>query len=500
MENNIIKYDLCVIGGGPAGYAAAMRAIDFGKKVILIEKHKVGGAGIYNGALTSKTMWELSQKVATINKSLYKAGRRRLDITWDDVKETEKDAIFERKFQYSTHLKMLEAKLKDSFTYERGEAKMLNKNEVSIECKNGSSSTVWAENIIIATGSRPRMLPNIEVDEKVILTSDGIHHIDDFPRSLVIVGAGVIGCEYATMFSSFGKTKVHLIDKADRILPFEDHDISDLVDSNLRKNGVTIHHKADLVRLEQIHGEVEYELAYEDGRREVIRVEKALLSIGRVPNVENIGMENAGVLMSKRGRHIGDDDTQTNIPNIYAVGDVSGRIALVNMGELEGRHAVEKMFTDKKDRLSYDNISNIMFLDPEVAAVGMNEKQCAEKGIGVKVVKIDFSLIARAIAMRKTQGFFKIIVTNDKEMKILGMRAIGEHASSAIQAVALLIKMNKGIEELAELVHPHPSIIEGIQECVRMLLNKSVFKSSIFKDKLKCYSCVDGVCTPLQRL
>jgi dihydrolipoamide dehydrogenase len=302
------------------------------------------------------------------------------------------------------------------------------------------------------------------------------------------------------MFSSFGKTKVHLIDKADRILPFEDNDISDLVDSNLRKNGVTIHHKAELVRLEKVHGEVEYELAYEDGRREVIRVEKALLSVGRVPNIENIGMENAGVLMSKRGRHIGDDDTQTNIPNIYAAGDVSGRIALVNMGELEGRHAVEKMFSKTTTRLSYDNISNIMFLDPEVAAVGMNEKQCSAKGIPVKVVKIDFSLIARAIAMRKTQGFFKIIVTNDKEMKILGMRAIGEHASSAIQAVALLIKMDKGIEELAELVHPHPSIIEGIQECVRMLLNKSVFKSSIFKDKLKCYSSVDEVCTPLQRL
>lgn len=500
MENNIDKFDIIVIGGGPAGYAATMRAIDYGKKVMLIEKDKVGGASIYNGALTSKTMWELSQKVSTINKSLYKAGRRRLDLTWEDVKETEKEAVFERKFQYSSHLKMLQAKLKDSFVYERGVGTMLSKHEVEIKRIDGTETIVKADYIIIATGTRPRKIPTIEVDEKVILTSDGIHHIDDFPRSLVIVGAGVIGCEYATMFSNFGKTKVYLIDKADRILPFEDNDISDLVDANLRKNGVTIHHKADLVRLEKIHDEVEYELAHPDGRREVIRVEKALLSVGRIPNVEGIGMENAGVLMSKRGVHIGDDDTQTNIENIYAVGDVSGRITLVNMGELEGRHAVERICDDSTERLSYDNISNIMFLDPEVAAVGMNEKQCIEKGIPIKVVKIDFSCIARAIAMRKTQGFFKIIVTNDDEMKILGMRAIGEHASSAIQAVALLIKMNKGIEELAELVHPHPSIIEGIQECVRMLLNKSIFKSSIFKDKLKCYSCVDGVCTPLQRL
>lgn len=500
-ENSTKKYDVCIIGGGPAGYAAAMRAVDFDKSVVLIEKDKLGGAGIYNGALTSKTMWELSRKVDTINTNLYTAGRRQLEVTWDDVQKTIKEAIFERKFQYSSHVKLLDTKLKDKFSYEKGMATMISNHEIEIKRKDDTETTIWAENIVIATGSRPRIIPNIDVDEKIIMTSDGIHHMESFPKSLVIVGAGVIGCEYATMFSSFSKTKVYLIDKADHILPFEDRDISSLVANNLKKNGVTIHNKASLERLEKIDGEVEYELAYEDGRKEVIRVEKALLSIGRIPNVEHIGMDNAGVKMSERGRHIGDDDTQTNVPNIYAVGDVSGNISLVNVGELEARHAVERMFMEKQpERISYDNISNIMFLDPEVAAVGMNEKQCAEKNIPIKVVKIDYSCIARAIAMRKTEGFFKIIVTNDKEMKILGMRAIGEHASSAIQAVALLIKMDKGIEELAELIHPHPSIIEGIQECVRMLLNKSVFKSSIFKDKLKCYSCVDGVCTPLQRL
>ena len=141
-----------------------------------------------------------------------------------------------------------------------------------------------------------------------------------------------------------------------------------------------------------------------------------------------------------------------------------------------------------------------MFLNPEGAAVGMNEQDCIKNNIPVKVVKIDYSILARAIAMRKPDGFFKIIVTNDKEMKILGMRAVGEHASSTIQAVGLLIKMDVGIKVLAELVHPHPSIVEGIQECVRMLLNKSVFKSSVFKDKLSCYSLVDGVKTPLERL
>jgi dihydrolipoamide dehydrogenase len=317
---------------------------------------------------------------------------------------------------------------------------------------------------------------------------------------MVIVGAGVIGCEYATIFSNFGKTKVYLIDRLDRILPFEDEDISSMVAKNLQENGVVIHHNASLNRMEVVDGKVEYELSYPDGRKEIITVQKALLSVGRVPNIENINLEGIGVELSQRGRHIGDDDTRTSIDNIYAVGDVTGRIALVNMGEIEARHAVEKMFGLIDYRLSYDNVCTIMFLNPEVALVGMNEQQCIEGNIPVKIVKLDYSVIARAIAMRKTQGFFKIIVTNDEEMRILGMRAVGEHASSAIQAVGLLIKMNVGIEVISELVHPHPSIVEGIQECVRMLLNKSIFKSSVFKDKLACYSLVDGVKTPLERL
>ncbi|MEO9531744.1 MAG: NAD(P)/FAD-dependent oxidoreductase [Crocinitomicaceae bacterium] len=493
------KYDLIVIGGGPAGYAAAMRAIDFGKKVCLIEKAKVGGAGVYHGALSSKTLWELSQRVKNVNETIVSLGRDRFELSWEEVKKTLEEAVFERKFQYSCHIKLLKTNRADLFTYARGYGKIIDPHTVKVTKEDGTIEDYHSEYIIIATGSTPRTLPNIATDEKIIMTSDGIDQIEDFPKSLVIVGAGVIGCEYATIFSNFGKTKVYLIDRSDHILPFEDDDISRIVAKNLEKHGVTIHHKASLDRMEVIDGEVEYEITC-DGKKEIIRVEKALLSVGRIPNISNIGMEELGIEMGKSGRHIGDDDTQTNIPNIFAAGDVSGRIALVNMGEIEARHAVERMFGGKSERLSYDNVCTIMFLEPEVASVGLNEKQCIEQNIPVKIVKLDYSVMARAIAMRKTQGFFKIIVTNDDEMKILGMRAVGEHASSAIQAVALLIKTKQGIAELAELVHPHPSIVEGVQECVRMLMNKSIFKSSVFKDKLACYSLVDGVKTPLQRL
>jgi dihydrolipoamide dehydrogenase len=492
------KYDLCVIGGGPAGYAAAMRAIDFGKKVILIEKGKLGGAGIYDGALASKAMWELSTKYKTVRDEINVDPES--DISFERVKQIVNEAIFERKFQLSCHLRIIHSET-NLITYEKGEGSFVSPNEIKIVKESGDEQIIYAHNILLATGSCPRKLDHIEVDEKTIMTSDAILHMDDFPKSLVILGAGVIGCEFATMFSNFGKTKVYLIDKADRILPFEDEDVAVTVSNNLEKNGVVVHGNSQLIRMEMIDGEVEYELENKDGTKEVIRVEKALLSVGRIPNIAPLNIDKAGVEMSKRGVHIGDLDTQTNVPHIYAVGDVSGRIALVNVGEREARHAVVKMFADFPVKpIRYENISTIMFLNPEVAAVGINEQQAIEKNIPVRVAKIDYSMIARAIAMRQTNGFFKIIVSDDEEMKILGMRAVGVHASSAIQSVALLIYMNKGIDELAHMIHPHPSIVEGIQECVRMLIGKSIYKSSVFQDKLKCYRLVDGEYTPLNNM
>ncbi len=493
------QFDLCVIGGGPSGYAAAMRALDFNKSVIIIEKSQLGGAEIYDGVIASKSMWEFSKKISTAKEIM---GEQAVleNLNYEKVRNTVNEAITERKFQLSCHLKLLQEQAAEKMIYYiKGKARFISEHEVSIETKDKTYS-IWAENIIIASGSRPRKIDSIEVDEKSIMTSNGIHHIEDFPKSLVILGAGVIGCEYATIFSNFGKTKVYLIDKADRILPFEDEDLAKVVADNLEKNGVVIHHNAQLKRMEIINGTVEYEITHSDGTNEIIQVEKALLSVGRVPNVEELGIENAGVKLTNQG-YIFDNDTQTNIPNIYAAGDVTGKIALVNVGEREARHAVVRMFSGKKiPPIVYDNISTIMFLNPEVAAVGMNEIDARKNGIPYKVSKLDYSCIARAIAMRQTVGFFKILVTNDDEMKILGMRAVGYHASSAIQAAALLISMNKGIDELTNLMHPHPSFIEGVQECVRMLKGKSIYKSSVFKDKLQCYSCEEGVYTPLQTL
>ncbi|MBL7919224.1 MAG: NAD(P)/FAD-dependent oxidoreductase [Bacteroidia bacterium] len=487
-------YDLIVIGGGPSGYAGAMRAIDFGKKVLLIEKKRVGGAGLYDGVLTSKTLWEQSLKTLSIREMVPD-----YEVNFDSISKIVDEAVFERKTQMMVHLKLLEKMGRHIFYYEKGVAYLENKNTVRITKEDGTIKHVTGDNILLATGSRPRKPANINVDEEIIVTSDGIKNFKSFPKSMVVLGAGVIGCEFATIFSSFGKTRVTLIDKAARILPFEDEDIADVIKQNLEANNALVHQGASLKRMEIKNGGVEYELEYYGGRTEVYQVEKALISIGRIPNIENIGLENAGVKLNERGC-IWDDDTQTNISNIYVAGDVTTEMALVSVGEREARHAVVRMFGPTVKPLTYKNISSIMFLNPEVAAVGMNEQECVAKGLAHKVVKLDFTTNARAIAMRKTKGFFKIIVTNDNGMRILGMRVVGEHASSAIQAVAYLIHTNQGIRELADMMHPHPSIIEGVQECLRMLLNKSIYKPYIFKDRLKCYICESGVCTPVESL
>ena len=470
------KYDVCIIGAGPAGYAAAMRGLDLGLKVLLVEKSKIGGAGLYNGALSSKTLWELSKDVHMARKRVQKYSVcKDFLVDFDKIKLELKAATEERKYQLESHLEKLKVEGFGNLLFTKiGSAEFLNKNEIQIT-QGDTKEVIWADNTIIATGSRPRKLPNIPIDERIICTSDSIHNWEELPRSMVVLGAGVIGCEYATIYSNFGRTKVYIIDKAPRILTHEDDDVVDMVDAHFENNGIHIHRNSTLQRMEIVNGKVEYDLSYSDGRTETFVVDKALVSVGRVSNTEGLGLDKAGVTLNSRNA-VDDDDTQTNIPNIYAIGDITADISLVNVGELEGRHAIERIAKLNPKPLVYDNVSYIMFLKPEVAGVGLNEKQCREKGISYQVVSMDYSRIPRAIAMRNPSGFFKILVTNDKEMKVLGMRAVGPHASSAIQAVGLMISQNMSIATLADLIHPHPSLIEGIQECCRILLGTSIFK------------------------
>ncbi len=477
------KFDVCVIGAGPAGFAAAMRAIDFGKRVALVERNKVGGAGIFDGALSSKTLWELSESYQLTHNTNLGYTVYDSEVHFSSVMHQAHRAVAEKHVQLKKQIAYFQKSGQLSFF--NGHAKFASKNEIDITDAEGAKQTIWAENTVMAIGSRPRYLPHIPIDEKIIMTSDGVSALPDFPKSIVILGAGVIGCEFATIFSNFGKTKVFLIDKEERILPFEDEDISHAVAANLEDNGAVIHHGASLEKMSIVNGKVEYVLSFKDGRQETHTVEKALISVGRVSNHENLGLEAAGVVLNDRGC-IDDEHTRTNVPNIYAVGDFTADISLVNVGELEGRHAIERMYGKPKE-LVYENISTIMFLNPEVASVGLNETQARKKKIPYRLASMHYRYVNRALAMHKLDGFFKILVSDDDEMKILGMRVMGPHASSTIMAVALMISMDIGIEHLAELIFPHPSIPEGIQECARMLMGTSIVKPEVFNLDVRCY-------------
>ena len=479
-----MNYDVCVIGGGPSGVAAAMRAIDLGKKVLLIEKNKVGGAGVFNGALASKTLWELSENYKTVKSTNYGYYVFDSDLDYKMVIGEMHKAENEKHSQIMEQIQTLERR--DLMRFVSGRAILKSKHEIEVTKTDGFVEVYTADNIVMAVGSRPRKLDSLPIDEETVVTSDGISSFKDFPKSIVILGAGVIGCEFATIFSNYGKTKVYLIDKADRILPFEDEDVASMVSHNLEENGVTVHKRSSLKKMEIVNGMVEYTLEYDDGREEIHTVEKALISIGRIPNVENLGLKEVGMKLDGRGFAI-DEDTQTSVSNIYAVGDFTADMALVNIAEMEGRYAVEKMCDVIDSPMTYDNISTIMFLNPEVAGVGMNESQCRKEGIPYKMALMDYRYVNRAIAKRRCQGFFKLLVTDDDEMKILGMRVVGDQASSTIESVALLIALKKSVRDLARLIFPHPAITEGLQECARMLLGKSIVKPQVFNQNLKCY-------------
>jgi dihydrolipoamide dehydrogenase len=481
-------YDACVIGGGPAGFATAMRLWDFGRRVCLVEKARLGGAGVHNGALSSKTLWELSRDYRNATRRDRGYAAEQVEVHYAAVAEAVEQATMTKTEQISRQLRELSRArngLPGYIHHVAGAARFVDDHTIFVEgTEPGQSRQLTADHFIIATGSRPRTLDNIDIDGRYIVTSDHIESMQRFPKSLVILGAGVVGCEFATIFANFGQTKVYLIDRAPRILPFEDEDVARICSTNLEAKGVTIHHRAKLVSMQRVGDEVEYTIEHSTGGRETIQVEKALVSIGRVPNTDGLALEAAGVELADRG-HIRVEDTQTSVPHIYAVGDVTLDVALVSVGEIEGRHAAERICGEARGPLSYDNLSTIMFLDPEVAAIGLNEQQAQEQRIPYRVAVYNYALVNRAIAMRATDGFVKLLVTDDDEMRILGMRALGVHASTTLEAVSLMIQHSRSARELAELLHPHPAVTEGLQDCVRMLTGSSIYKPCVFRSELR---------------
>ncbi|HVJ95019.1 MAG TPA: NAD(P)/FAD-dependent oxidoreductase, partial [Labilithrix sp.] len=318
-------WDLCVLGAGPAGYAAAMRAHDLGKRVVVVERDRVGGAGIHCGALSSKTMWHLSNDYSLAQRS--DRGYRALggiDVSYGSVVESVRNAVAERRALLDRQLETL-SKPSDSgaeVALVRGSARFVSPHAVEVVRQDGSLEKIEAKHFLVSTGSRPNIPAGIPVDGDAIATSDHIESWTRFPESMVIIGAGVIGCEYATMFANFGRTKINIIDRQPRILPFEDEDVAEEVASSFEASGVTIHRASKLESLEVKDGRVEYVIVNVEGKSEKISVEKALVSVGRVPNTQGLGLEAIDVKLTKSGSIVATD-TQSSVPHIWAAGDVT---------------------------------------------------------------------------------------------------------------------------------------------------------------------------------
>ena len=481
------QYDVCVIGCGPGGFAAAMRALDLGKDVCIIEGGEIGGAGVMWGALASKTMWELSRdydRAAKIGRGYRASG---LTIDYQAMRDSVFQAIREKQYQMLSQIETFAPHRyagPGTVTLKRGWASFLEPHKVAVKAADGQQEEVEADFFVIATGSTPRAFPGITTDGIRVIDSDSVLNLKDFPKRLMIVGAGVIGCEYATIFSNFGQSQVYLVDYAERIIPYEDDDVGDFISANLEANGVTIMHSAILRDILHFDDYLQVILDFEDGHSEVLEVDAAMISIGRRPNFDCLRLENVGLL------NPGDDYLASNEAccvhqHIYAAGDVTHRPALVNLAEMEGRFAVKHMYGIDQWPLNYRNMSTVMFFKPAVAAVGLNEKTCQRKGIAYRVAYYANALLPRAIAMRSTKGFLKILVSDDDDQKVLGMRAAGPQASNTIMSIAYLMDQDKGIRDALKTVHPHPTMSEGIQDCLRVLLNKSLYKAHAFPNHIK---------------
>lgn len=447
------RYDLAVIGAGPGGYVAAIRASQLGAHTVLIDKDELGGTCLNLGCIPTKTMIASAEAYRTIKEAadygIVLEGEVHIDMA----------RIIERKDKIvSTLLKGVHSLIKSrGITYLQGHARYTSPTTIEV-AGEGATEAIEAASSIIATGSRPSSLPSLLLDGETIISSDEAVQLRELPSHLLIIGAGVVGCEFAFLFNELG-SRVTMVEMLGRALPFEDGETSQLIEREIKKRKIELHTDTTVEKVERREGGGL--LATLMGG-ETIEADRALVSVGRRLNTDDLGLEAAGVEVEEGGRIAVNERMQTSVASIYAIGDVVGEPLLAHKASAEGIVAAENA-VGRNRVMNYDVVPAGIFTIPEVGTVGLTEEEAVERGLSYRVGRFPFRASGKAICAGETVGQVKVIAEAESD-QIIGVHIVGDHAAELIHEAAAAMQAGMTATELGDLVHAHPTLAEAIME------------------------------------
>ena len=453
------SFDVIFIGGGPAGYVGAIRCAQLGLSTAVVEREGLGGTCVLWGCIPAKALLES----AAIANRLQHA--KEFGVTVGDIKLEYGVAMKRSRAVSQQNSKGVEFLFKkNKISWLKGVAKLAGKNAISLKTAEGKEEKHEAKKgIVVSTGSRVKGLPQIglELNKTTVISSDEALILDDAPKTLAIVGAGAVGCEFADVFNAFG-TQVTLIEVLPGILPLEDADCSKELDRAFKKRKIDVLASAKISGVKVGKNSVSM-VVEAGGQKKTLDVERVLIAAGRAPNVEEIGLKEQGVQLTERGFIKIDAKMATTAPGIYAIGDVAGPPMLAHKGSREGVTIAEILAGKHTHGVNYGNIPSATYCHPEVASIGLTENQCKEKKLEYKVGRFNFSANGRARTSGETDGFVKII-RDAKYGEILGAHIIGAHATELIHELAVARENEFTVEEVDLAIHAHPTLAEAVAE------------------------------------
>jgi dihydrolipoamide dehydrogenase len=447
------NFDVVVIGAGPAGYVAAIRASQLKQKVAIVDKQWLGGVCLNIGCIPSKSLLRNAEVAHTLRERGKDFG-----FSFDNLK-LDYSAAFKRSRQNSDRLTKGVGFLmkKNSITVFMGEAKFKTKDTLTIADKDGKTTELKAKNIIVATGASAAMLPGVTVDGKKIVTYVEAIMQESLPKSVVIVGAGAIGLEFATIWHSYG-VDVTVIEILPRVLPREDEEISKELNKELTKRGIKIKTNIKFESIAVSGDKVKVKLP-----GETLEVDQVLVATAFTPNSKGLGLEAVGIKISDRGMVEVNEKMQTNVPNIWAIGDVTGKLMLAHVGSAMGIVCAENIAGQETVTLDYEMMPRATYCQPQVASFGLTEEQAKERGYTYKVGRFPFQANGKALGLGDYAGFAKIIM-DEKYGEILGAHMIGPEVTELLPELTLARMMELTPHEIARNVHAHPTLSEVLME------------------------------------